>query len=279
MPEDAPCTMKMQHDRARRWRPACAGWRCRRCLSVTVITSVDTRLNAATATISVRMMPISRLLDLHGRRTSCGVGAGPVAARARSVAEPLRTGRLATSARVVHVGFSRSCTPVGAAGAVELGGVVERGQRQAAVVLVVADRRTVPTTVERASGAAAMPAGVTCAPGRTMTVTWSPTCDAERPGQLGAQHDVPAARRTSLASVVSLSWRAAEPSSLMVRLFVRARCRARPMPRTPSPCAKQRLLGGVGSGGADHLRAAAATSAFFASDCQSARASPFSSIS
>ena len=36
------------------------------CLSVTAMTSVETILNAATATISSRMMNIIVLLDLHG---------------------------------------------------------------------------------------------------------------------------------------------------------------------------------------------------------------------
>ncbi|MOA51129.1 hypothetical protein D3C78_1742380 [compost metagenome] len=38
------------------------------CLSVTTITSVDTRLNAATATISVRMMNIMRFSICTARK-------------------------------------------------------------------------------------------------------------------------------------------------------------------------------------------------------------------
>ena len=58
-PTMAPCTMKMpmmdpgEAPRVRRMAMSAR-------LSVTVITRVDTRLNAATATISVRMMNIMR---------------------------------------------------------------------------------------------------------------------------------------------------------------------------------------------------------------------------
>ena len=103
-------------------------------LSVTVITSVETRLNAATATISVRMMNIRRfstctaenqlrLVLVQSRTTTCGPSAllelgGDQRRPVQVLQAQLHAGR-----------------PFDAK---ELGGVFERDQREAAVVLVVA---------------------------------------------------------------------------------------------------------------------------------------------
>ena len=58
-PEAAPCTMKIPMIE-RGLAPSVRRMAISACLSVTVITSVLTRLKAATATISVKMMNISR---------------------------------------------------------------------------------------------------------------------------------------------------------------------------------------------------------------------------
>ena len=106
------------------------------CLSVTVITSVDTRLNAATATISVRMMNIIVF-------SICTASYQAALVRVQSCTRTLRAQAhgqaVGGRAGVVHVGQAQLHAG-GAAGAVQLGGVVQRGQRQRAVVLVVADR-------------------------------------------------------------------------------------------------------------------------------------------
>ena len=66
-PISAPCTTKifMIRDGV---APSVRRMAMSGCLSVTAITSVETILNAATATISVRMMPIMVFSDLHARK-------------------------------------------------------------------------------------------------------------------------------------------------------------------------------------------------------------------
>jgi hypothetical protein len=131
----APCTMKISM-MERGLAPSVRRIAMSACLSVTVITSVDTRLNAATATISVRMMNIIVF-------SICTASYQAALVRVQSCTRtwsPRPTARrLGGGARVVHVG-QLQLHAGRAAGAVELGGVVERGQRQAAVVFVVADR-------------------------------------------------------------------------------------------------------------------------------------------
>jgi hypothetical protein len=134
-PTSAPCTTKtamIDSGRAPRVRRMAMS----ACLSVTAMTSVDTRLKAATATISERMMNIIVLLDLH-RAEEIGVAAGPVAdegvgvdGAASSRADPRRHEQVVdlephAADPVVHL--------------VELLRVAHVDQREAAVVLVHAD--------------------------------------------------------------------------------------------------------------------------------------------
>ena len=110
MPAAAPWTMKMPMIE-RGVAPSVRRIAMSACLSVTVITRVDTRLKAATATMSVRMMNISRfstctasnqlrLVRVQSRTLTCG----PSVAASSSATCRARC----TSAR-------RSCTPVGPA--------------------------------------------------------------------------------------------------------------------------------------------------------------------
>ena len=103
-------------------------------LSVTVITSVETRLNAATATISVRMMNIRRfsICTASNQLRLVRVQSRTHDVRAEARRELLRDRR----ARV-QVG-QRSCTPVGPSTRNSFGASSRWIQRQRAVVLVVA---------------------------------------------------------------------------------------------------------------------------------------------
>ncbi len=79
------------------------------CLSVTVITSVDTRLNAATATISVRMMNIIVF-------SICTASYQAALVRVQSCTRtslPSPTLSRAAAARASCTSARRSCTPVG----------------------------------------------------------------------------------------------------------------------------------------------------------------------
>ena len=104
-------------------------------LSVTVITSVETRLKAATATISVRMMNIRRFSictasnQLRLVRVQSRTAAG-----GRATLRQLRR----PTPRASCTSFRRSCTPVGPSTRNRLRRVVQVHQRQRAVVLVVA---------------------------------------------------------------------------------------------------------------------------------------------
>ena len=132
-PTSAPCTTKMPITE-RGLAPRVRRIAMSDCLSVTVITSVETRLNAATAMISVRMMNISRfstctasnqlrLVRVQSRTTTSGP-------RLCCSARP-------TLARLVHVGQLQlhAGRPLDAQ---QLGRVVDVHQRQRAVVFVVA---------------------------------------------------------------------------------------------------------------------------------------------
>ena len=104
-------------------------------LSVTVITSVETRLNAATATISVRMMNIRRFSSCTAanqlRLVRVQSRTVDAAGRARCASSA------ATSRRLVQV--RQAQLHAGRAlDAEQARRVVEVDQRQAAVVLVVA---------------------------------------------------------------------------------------------------------------------------------------------
>ena len=132
-PEAAPWTMKMpitERGVAPRVRRMAMSAR----LSVTVITSVDTRLNAATATISVRMMNI--------RRFSTWTAANQL----RLVRVQSRTSnfgpRVSASSRATRGAWFRSSEAQLHAGrpfaAEQARGIVEVHQGHAAVVFVVA---------------------------------------------------------------------------------------------------------------------------------------------
>ena len=107
-PAAAPCTTKMLMIE-RGLAPSVRRMAMSACLSVTVITNVLTRLKAATATISVRMMNISRfsictasnqlrLVRVQSRTTSCW---------------PKDLCSCQATSRASSTFFSRSCTPVG----------------------------------------------------------------------------------------------------------------------------------------------------------------------
>ena len=125
MPEAAPCTMKIPMIE-RGLAPSVRRIAMSACLSVTVITSVETRLNAATATISVRMMNIIVFSICTASYQAALVRVQSL--HAHLAAEALRQ-PAGGGARVVHVGQAQLHAGR-AAGAVEPGGVVERGQRQ-----------------------------------------------------------------------------------------------------------------------------------------------------
>ncbi len=79
------------------------------CLSVTVITSVDTRLNAATATISVRMMNIIVF-------SICTASNQAALVRVQSCTRtpcPKPVARRSAAARASCTSARRNCTPVG----------------------------------------------------------------------------------------------------------------------------------------------------------------------
>ena len=153
------------------------------CLSVTVITSVETRLNAATATISVRMMNIRRFSTCTAAN-QLRLVLRPVAHERRR-AEAARASSAATRGARVEV-LQAQLHAGRAVDAEQLGGVVEVDQREPAVVFVVAG-------VEGADDGellqARHDAGRRDLAAGQDTVTLSPLAHAERARELAAEHD------------------------------------------------------------------------------------------
>jgi hypothetical protein len=108
-------------------------------LSVTVITSVLTRLKAATATISVRMMNISRFSICTA---SYQLRLVRVQSRTMHAGAPWLSLQVVADGAGACTSARRSCTPVGPSTRNRARRVVQVDQRQAAVVFVVARRRT-----------------------------------------------------------------------------------------------------------------------------------------
>jgi hypothetical protein len=133
MPEVAPCTMKMPM-MERGLAPSVRRMAMSDCLSVTVITSVDTRLKAATATISVRMMNISRFSICTA---SYQLRLVRVQSRTSMLGPRLACNVLAHEARIVHIGQTQLHTGR-AFHAEQARCVVQVDQGQGAVVFVVA---------------------------------------------------------------------------------------------------------------------------------------------
>ena len=184
------------------------------------------------------------LLDLH-RGEPVAVGAGPVAhddVRAEALRELGADPRRAVEVLQAQLDAGR---PVDAK---QLGGVLERDQREAAVVLVVAGVEGADDG-ERAAGAARSPAGVTWPPGSddvTLSPSRTPSERASSPPRTTLQ--APGTRR---ASVVSLSLAArsvtvASPAATMPRTIDAAHVVA----------ARDQRLRGDERRRADHLRVA-----------------------
>ena len=219
-------------------------------LSVTVITSVETRLNAATATISVRMMNIMRFSTCTAAN-QLRFGAGPVAHHELG-AERCARARAATS-RAWCRSFERSCTPVGPSRRNSLAASSTWIQRQAAVVLVVAG-------VEGADHGELLQARHHAgrrdlAAGRDQRDLVA-VAHAERARQLDAEHDVPNSPGTRRVERRVLQLRgevgdrrlrrsASMPRTIAPRIVVAARrsapARRRRAPRrSPRDCAAPR---------------------------------------
>ncbi len=107
IPDAAPCTMKMPMTE-RGLAPRVRRMAMSLCLSVTVITSVDTRLKAATATISVSTMLIMRFSICTA---SNQVALERVQSRTR-VSGPICPASSAATRRASCTSRSFSCTPV-----------------------------------------------------------------------------------------------------------------------------------------------------------------------
>ena len=106
------------------------------CLSVTTITCADTMLNAATATISVRMMNITRFSICTARKKLAWLRVqSRISASTRQLCQQARARPRGAANR--SSSFSR--TPRHAVEPVELLRVVDVDQREAAVELVHAD--------------------------------------------------------------------------------------------------------------------------------------------
>ena len=106
------------------------------CLSVTTITCAETMLNAATATISVRMMNITRF-SICDRAEEIRVRQRPVADLARRPAALRARSRATCGAANRSSSFRR--TPDDAVDAIQPPRVVEVDEREPAVELVHAD--------------------------------------------------------------------------------------------------------------------------------------------
>ena len=187
------------------------------CLSVTVITRLDTRLKAATAMIRVRMMNIMRFsICTAGTRwrsaaTSRGSRSRSVRMRCQLAAPPAAPRACPSSAAARRHGAADAVQPLRILD-------VHEGQRR--VELVVPGLEDADHG-ELLHAAAMTPAGVTW-PCGAISMTLSPTRRRSDARQLAAEHDVELARREIVeAALPDLCWPCPTP-----RFLVRQRCRA-----------------------------------------------------